>query len=86
MVLQWPLATQYSKIKKVTNFLKIVCQLSLKHPSSSLDKDGVVRRRTFRRAESKYSIEQVGVSITFCGELDGVSFNNPATVKYASHN
>jgi hypothetical protein len=35
-----------------------------------------------RRAESKYSIEQVGVSITFYGgELDGVSFNNPATVK-----
>jgi hypothetical protein len=35
----------------------------------------------FRRAESK-CIEQVGVSITFYGgELDGVSFNNPATVK-----
>jgi photosystem II CP47 chlorophyll apoprotein len=34
------------------------------------------------RAESKYSIEQVGVSITFYGgELDGVSFNNPANSK-----
>jgi photosystem II CP47 chlorophyll apoprotein len=38
----------------------------------------------FRRAESKYSIEQVGVSITFYGgELDGVSFNNQQQLKYA---
>jgi photosystem II CP47 chlorophyll apoprotein len=52
-------------------------------PVVLLDKDGVVRADVpFRRAESKYSIEQVGVSITFYGgELDGVSFNNPATVK-----
>jgi photosystem II CP47 chlorophyll apoprotein len=51
-------------------------------PVVLLDKDGVVRADVpFRRAESKYS-EQVGVSITFYGgELDGVSFNNPATVK-----
>jgi photosystem II CP47 chlorophyll apoprotein len=31
-----------------------------------LDKDGVVRADVpFRKAESKYSIEQVGVSVTF---------------------
>ena len=36
----------------------------------------------FRRAESKYSIEQVGVSVTFYGgELNGVTFTDPATVK-----
>jgi photosystem II CP47 chlorophyll apoprotein len=52
-------------------------------PVVLLDKDGIVRADVpFRRAESKYSIEQVGVSVTFYGgELDGVSFTNPATVK-----
>ncbi|CAM6042434.1 unnamed protein product [Sphagnum compactum] len=36
----------------------------------------------FRRAESKYSVEQVGVTVEFYGgELDGVSFSDPATVK-----
>jgi photosystem II CP47 chlorophyll apoprotein len=53
------------------------------NPVVLLDKDGIVRADVpFRRAESKYSIEQVGVSVTFYGgELDGVSFSNPATVK-----
>jgi photosystem II CP47 chlorophyll apoprotein len=52
-------------------------------PVILLDKDGVVRADVpFRRAESKYSIEQVGVSVSFYGgELDGVTFNDPATVK-----
>jgi photosystem II CP47 chlorophyll apoprotein len=52
-------------------------------PVVLLDGDGVVRADVpFRRAESKYSIEQVGVNVTFYGgELDGVSFSNPATVK-----
>jgi photosystem II CP47 chlorophyll apoprotein len=52
-------------------------------PVLLLDKDGVVRADIpFRRAESKYSIEQVGVSVSFFGgELDGLSFNNPSTVK-----
>ena len=52
-------------------------------PVLLLDKDGVVRADVpFRRAESKYSVEQVGVTVTFYGgELDGVSFNDPATVK-----
>nr|ANB40217.1 CP47 chlorophyll apoprotein of photosystem II [Koshicola spirodelophila] len=52
-------------------------------PVLLIDKDGVVRADIpFRRAESKYSIEQVGVSVTFYGgELDGVTFSDPATVK-----
>jgi photosystem II CP47 chlorophyll apoprotein len=52
-------------------------------PVLLLDKDGVVRADIpFRRAESKYSIEQVGVSVNFYGgELDGLSFNDAPTVK-----
>jgi photosystem II CP47 chlorophyll apoprotein len=52
-------------------------------PVLLVDSDGVVRADVpFRRAESKYSIEQVGVSLTFYGgELDGITFNDPATVK-----
>ncbi|KAG6540386.1 hypothetical protein Mapa_018290 [Marchantia paleacea] len=44
---------------------------------------GIVRADVpFRRAESKYSVEQVGVTVEFYGgELDGVSFSDPATVK-----
>jgi photosystem II CP47 chlorophyll apoprotein len=52
-------------------------------PVLLIDKSGVVRADVpFRRAESKYSIEQVGVSVSFYGgELDGVNFVDPATVK-----
>jgi photosystem II CP47 chlorophyll apoprotein len=52
-------------------------------PVLLVDKNGVVRADVpFRRAESKYSIEQVGVSVSFYGgELDGVTFTDPATVK-----
>jgi photosystem II CP47 chlorophyll apoprotein len=52
-------------------------------PVLLVDKDGIVRADVpFRRAESKYSIEQVGVSVTFYGgELDQVSFTDSATVK-----
>jgi photosystem II CP47 chlorophyll apoprotein len=52
-------------------------------PVLLLDKDGVVRADVpFRRAESKYSIEQVGVSVAFYGgELDGLTFTDPASVK-----
>jgi len=36
----------------------------------------------YRRAESKYSVEQVGVTVDFYGgELNGVSYSDPATVK-----
>jgi photosystem II CP47 chlorophyll apoprotein len=52
-------------------------------PVLLIDKDGVVRADIpFRRAESKYSIEQVGVSVAFYGgELDGGTFSDPTTVK-----
>jgi photosystem II CP47 chlorophyll apoprotein len=52
-------------------------------PVLLLDQDGVVRADIpFRRAESKYSIEQVGVSVSFFGgELDNLSFSDSATVK-----
>ncbi|KAL5646408.1 hypothetical protein ACJX0J_002684 [Zea mays] len=44
---------------------------------------GIVRADVpFRRAESKYSVEQVGVTVEFYGgELNGVSYSDPATVK-----
>ncbi|KAF2291973.1 hypothetical protein GH714_042457 [Hevea brasiliensis] len=47
------------------------------------DGDGIVRADVpFRRAESKYSVEQVGVTIEFYGgELNEVNYNDPATVK-----
>ena len=52
-------------------------------PVILIDKDGVVRADVpFRKAESKYSIEQVGVQVSFFGgELDGLTFSDPATVK-----
>lgn len=52
-------------------------------PVLLIDKDGAVKADIpFRRAESKYSIEQVGVSVKFFGgELDGLSFADAPTVK-----
>ena len=52
-------------------------------PVVLLDKNGIVRADIpFRRAESKYSVEQVGVKVTFFGgELDGITFSDPTTVK-----
>ncbi|QHN97233.1 Photosystem II CP47 reaction center protein [Arachis hypogaea] len=49
----------------------------------AVDGDGIVRADVpFRRAESKYSVEQVGVTVEFYGgELNGVSYSDPATVK-----
>ncbi|QHO53330.1 DNA-directed RNA polymerase subunit beta' [Arachis hypogaea] len=48
-----------------------------------IDGDGIVRADVpFRRSESKYSVEQVGVTVEFYGgELNGVSYSDPATVK-----
>jgi photosystem II CP47 chlorophyll apoprotein len=45
--------------------------------------EGIVRADVpFRRAKTKYSVEQVGVTVKFYGgELDGVSFSDPATMK-----
>lgn len=47
------------------------------------DKDGVVRADIpFRRAESKYSFEQTGVTVTvYGGDLDGKKFTTPVDVK-----
>jgi photosystem II CP47 chlorophyll apoprotein len=47
------------------------------------DENGVVRADIpFRRAESKYSIEQMGVTVSFYGgALDGQTFENPYKVK-----
>ncbi|MEO3706474.1 photosystem II chlorophyll-binding protein CP47 [Trichormus azollae] len=47
------------------------------------DKDGIVRADIpFRRAESKYSFEQTGVTVSFYGgNLNGNTFTDPADVK-----
>ncbi|MFQ3679838.1 MAG: photosystem II chlorophyll-binding protein CP47 [Pseudanabaenaceae cyanobacterium] len=47
------------------------------------DKDGIVRADIpFRRAESKYSFEQAGVTVEFVGgELDGKVYTDAPTVK-----
>ncbi|PHU03349.1 Photosystem II CP47 reaction center protein [Capsicum chinense] len=54
-----------------------------KFPVVLVDGDGIVRADVpFRREESKYSVEQVGVTVEFYGgELNGVSYSDPATVK-----
>ncbi|GAB2236509.1 hypothetical protein Droror1_Dr00028143 [Drosera rotundifolia] len=47
------------------------------------DSDGIVRADVpFRRAESKYSVEEVGVTLEFYGgELNGVRYSDPTAVK-----
>lgn len=52
-------------------------------PIVMTDKDGVVRADIpFRRAESKYSFEQAGVTVAFYGgKLDGQKITDPAVVK-----
>ncbi len=47
-----------------------------------VDGEGIVRADvSFRRAESKYSVAQVGVTLEFYdGELDGISFSDLATM------
>ncbi len=47
------------------------------------DEDGVVRADIpFRRSESKFSIEQTGVTVSFYGgELDGQTFSDAPSVK-----
>jgi photosystem II CP47 chlorophyll apoprotein len=48
-----------------------------------VDEEGIVSADVpFKRVESKYNVEQVGVTVEFYGgELDGVSFSDLATVK-----
>jgi photosystem II CP47 chlorophyll apoprotein len=52
-------------------------------PVILVDKDGIIRADIpFRRAESKYSIEQVGVTVNFYGgKLNGQTFSDAPTVK-----
>jgi photosystem II CP47 chlorophyll apoprotein len=51
---------------KAVSFRFVVCPTSLKpSPWCLVDKDGIVRADIpFRRAESKYSFEQTGVTAT----------------------
>jgi photosystem II CP47 chlorophyll apoprotein len=52
-------------------------------PIIMTDKDGVVRADIpFRRSESKFSVEQTGVTVSFYGgELDGQTFSDGPSVK-----
>ncbi len=52
-------------------------------PAILTDADGVVRADIpFRRAESKYSFEQTGITASFYGgALNEKTFTDPATVK-----
>lgn len=64
------------KVRRLPNFFE-------NFPVILTDKDGVVRADIpFRKAESKYSFEQAGVTVGFYGgALDGQTFKDPATVK-----
>ena len=63
-------------VRRIPNFFE-------NFPVVLTDSEGVVRADIpFRRAESKYSFEQTGVTVSFYGgELDGQTFSDPATVK-----
>lgn len=52
-------------------------------PIVMTDSEGVVRADIpFRRAESKFSVEQAGVTVSFYGgTLDGTTYTDPANVK-----
>ena len=69
---------------KAANYSCVVCLTSFEtFPVVLVDKDGVVRADIpFRRAESKYSFEQTGVTVSFYGgELNGQTVTEPALVK-----
>ena len=63
-------------VRRIPNFFE-------NFPVVLTDKDGIVRADIpFRRAESKYSFEQTGVTVSFYGgDLDGQTFTDPAVVK-----
>lgn len=63
-------------VRRIPNFFE-------NFPVVLTDKDGIVRADIpFRRAESKYSFEQTGVTVSFySGDLDGQTFTDPAVVK-----
>ncbi|KAL5642985.1 hypothetical protein ACJX0J_005064 [Zea mays] len=93
------LSEAWSKIPEKLAFYDYIAVGWLGHPVFR-DKEGrelFVRRMPtflkhfradvpFRRAESKYSVEQVGVTVEFYGgELNGVSYSDPATSKGLVH-
>ncbi|KAL5667954.1 hypothetical protein ACJX0J_020175 [Zea mays] len=57
-------------------------------PVVLVDEEGIVRADVpFRRAESKYSVEQVGVTVEFYGgKLNEVSYSDPATYSLIDEN
>jgi len=63
-------------VRRIPNFFE-------NFPVLLTDSDGVIRADIpFRRAESKYSFEQVGVTATlYGGALNGQTFSDPAEVK-----
>ncbi|KAE8705783.1 Photosystem II CP47 reaction center protein [Hibiscus syriacus] len=89
-----PTTMWYGSATTPSNYLVILVINGIKDISSKkyieglvlvvlVDGDRIVREDIpFRRAESKYSVEQVGVTVEFYGgELNGVSYSDPATVK-----
>ncbi|KAK6767721.1 hypothetical protein RDI58_000004 [Solanum bulbocastanum] len=77
------LSEAWSKIPEKLAFYDYIGNNPAKGGLFRADGDGIVRADVpFRRAESKYSVEQVGVTVEFYGgELNGVSYSDPATVK-----
>ncbi|CAN4119588.1 unnamed protein product [Withania somnifera] len=73
----------WSKIPKKLAFYDYIGNNPAKGGLFRKHDDGIVRADVpFRRAESKYSVEQVGVTVEFYdGELNGVDYSDPATVK-----
>jgi photosystem II CP47 chlorophyll apoprotein len=64
------------EVRRMPNFFETF-------PVIMTDEDGVVRADIpFRRSESKFSVEQTGVTVSFYGgALDGQTFSNAADVK-----
>jgi photosystem II CP47 chlorophyll apoprotein len=63
-------------VRRIPNFFE-------NFPVLMTDADGVLRADIpFRKAESQYSVEQSGITVTFLGgALNGQSFSDPAAVK-----
>jgi photosystem II CP47 chlorophyll apoprotein len=63
-------------VRRIPNFFE-------NFPVLMVDADGVLRADIpFRKAESQYSVEQSGITVTFLGgALNGQSFSDPAAVK-----
>ncbi|PHU11563.1 Photosystem II CP47 reaction center protein [Capsicum chinense] len=73
----------WSKMPEKLAFYDYISNNPAKGGLFRADGDGIVRADVpFRRAELKYSIEQLGVTVEFYdGELNDVSYSDPATVR-----